>query len=672
MVRIVSEIQPEEFTRDLLGNIFHSLIPLEVRKPVAAYYTNPMAARLLAKLAINDQNATVADFACGSGTLLMSAYERKEELLDHPFSLETHRQFIENDITGIDIMPFAAHLAVVQLALKNPSYLTDKVRIGVRDSTGLKPGDRIKVLQRVLPRGQQVLSTFNETSFKKSFVNEGALSARGGGQEFRVQKVDVVIMNPPFTRQEKIPHDFKSDLQKRFREYNDFIDPQMGLRAYFILLADRFLKPNGVMAFVLPATTVRVESMRGVRDFLTKNYAIEYILATDYRSAFSESTSLREILLIARKKGNVQKEQESCIVANLKVLPTKENISYLEKILINSKTIDNASFKSEFCSIYKIEQAKLAENIADWSVLMPSEQTLDKLIEAFSELENVCPLREMINPKDFKRCDYPSIMYIAWERDARTQEKGNILKVANGKILSRSKLTGIEVNIPISATLNALWALSGISFIDFTNKEDKIISSPFPDCECYFNSEVTNIFRKWGTEKLQKYMSDFFVPRKIDLAASGTAHLAIRTENPSVPSTSIWGLGRLGQRGKFLALFFHSTLGVTLMLRKRIEVRGSWSQFSKETLLSLPVPNFYSFDKKTRKDLLDLYNSVTNKPFPSLIEQFSSSFEELVKIDKAFFKLLGLEEYEKESAIRELHRCVSKELEQLKEMMERD
>ena len=89
MVRIVSEIQPEDFTRDLLGNIFHSLIPLEVRKPVAAYYTNPMAARLLAKLAIDNSNATVADFACGSGTLLMSAYERKEELLSHPFSLNT-------------------------------------------------------------------------------------------------------------------------------------------------------------------------------------------------------------------------------------------------------------------------------------------------------------------------------------------------------------------------------------------------------------------------------------------------------------------------------------------------------------------------------------------------------------------------------------------------------
>lgn len=68
MVKIVNELQPEQFTRDLLGNIFHALIPLDVRKPVAAYYTNPSAARLLAKLAVDSADAKVADFACGSGT----------------------------------------------------------------------------------------------------------------------------------------------------------------------------------------------------------------------------------------------------------------------------------------------------------------------------------------------------------------------------------------------------------------------------------------------------------------------------------------------------------------------------------------------------------------------------------------------------------------------------
>jgi hypothetical protein len=52
MIKIIEHIQPESFTRDLLGNAFHQLIPEEVRHPIAAYYTNPMAARLLARLAV--------------------------------------------------------------------------------------------------------------------------------------------------------------------------------------------------------------------------------------------------------------------------------------------------------------------------------------------------------------------------------------------------------------------------------------------------------------------------------------------------------------------------------------------------------------------------------------------------------------------------------------------
>jgi type I restriction-modification system DNA methylase subunit/site-specific recombinase XerD len=445
MVRIVSEIQPEEFTRDLLGNIFHSLIPLEVRKPVAAYYTNPMAARLLAKLAINEASSTVADFACGSGTLLMAAYERKGELLNNKFTIDTHRQFIENDITGLDIMPFAAHLAVVQLALKNPSYLTDRVRIGVRDSTGLNPGDIIKALQRVLPRGQQVLSTFTEDYFEKMLVDEGALSGKGEGQEFKVSKVDVVIMNPPFTRQEKIPADFKSSLQKRFGDYGKFIDPQMGLRAYFILLADRFLKPNGRMAFVLAATTARVESMRGIRSFITTKYDIDYIITTDYRSAFSESTALREILLIARKKSIKDKREKStpCIVANLRVLPSKENISDLEKILVDAKKEEGKSIKSDIIEISRIEQKEFSDHVDNWSVLIHSMETIDGLLESFSSLDTVCLLEQLVKPKDVKRCDYPSIMHVAWKRERESARIHHIIS----DIRTFYRVNGVEVKL---------------------------------------------------------------------------------------------------------------------------------------------------------------------------------------------------------------------------------
>lgn len=77
----VKALAPEKIRHDLLGKVFHELIPLEIRKAVAAFYTNNEAAELLAQLAIDKPDAKVIDLAVGSGTLLVAAYRQKRELL---------------------------------------------------------------------------------------------------------------------------------------------------------------------------------------------------------------------------------------------------------------------------------------------------------------------------------------------------------------------------------------------------------------------------------------------------------------------------------------------------------------------------------------------------------------------------------------------------------------
>jgi hypothetical protein len=323
VVRLVNEDQPETLSGDILGNMWHELIPLELRKPLAAYYTNVMAARFLARLVIKDSEASVADFACGSGTLLVAAYERKRELLGRTMTKKDHERFL-TQLTGIDVMVFSAHLAVVQLALRSPKWTTDEVRIAIRDSTPLKPGDLMKPIQDVLPRGQAKLSAWvPDSREKKRWVKQGVVSTgKKAVHEFRVDPVDVVLMNPPFTRQESIPDWLKKDLPNRFSEYDKYLHGQMGFGGYFIFLADRFLKPGGRIGFVLPSTVLRLQSYEGVRQILIdKNYDLEYVITTDARSAFSESTAFREILLIAREMKPGEKPHATKFV-NLKVLPS--------------------------------------------------------------------------------------------------------------------------------------------------------------------------------------------------------------------------------------------------------------------------------------------------------------------------------------------------------------
>lgn len=331
MVKIINELQPEHFTRDLLGNIFHSLIPLEVRKPVAAYYTNPIAARLLAKLAVETPDDKVADFACGSGTLLMAAYDRKAELLGRPVDEYIHRQFVEQDITGTDIMPFAAHMAVVQLALRNPGYITDKVRIAVYDSTALERNTHVRSLQRIMPRGQAQIDDWSEEQAENRKINAGAVSSAGVGRGFEVRPVDVVIMNPPFTRKQLLKKDFRTILTTAFKDYADYATKEMNFSLYFILLADRFLVDGGRMAMVLPATVLRQLSAEGVRRLLSRHYTIEYIIQSGYRLAFSESTSFREILLVARK--GARDSERPCVIARLDDMPTETNLEPVTSLL---------------------------------------------------------------------------------------------------------------------------------------------------------------------------------------------------------------------------------------------------------------------------------------------------------------------------------------------------
>ncbi len=76
-IKVIYGLTIDKIEKDFLGKIFHQLIPLELRKLVASYYTIDDAAKILARLSIENYSDRVADFACGSGTLLKEAYLKK-------------------------------------------------------------------------------------------------------------------------------------------------------------------------------------------------------------------------------------------------------------------------------------------------------------------------------------------------------------------------------------------------------------------------------------------------------------------------------------------------------------------------------------------------------------------------------------------------------------------
>lgn len=158
-------LRPEAIPHDLLGRLFHEFLPFKTRKQLAAFYTRAVAGEILAALAIDSKSRFICDPACGSGTLLVSAY-RKKARLSHQ---NNHQQLLQ-EIYGTDIMPFAAHLAALNLTLQDYSSRTDEVLIGVGNSLELTPGKRIP---------------FQLPMFEKAFHKVGVDKADAGIFPFR-------------------------------------------------------------------------------------------------------------------------------------------------------------------------------------------------------------------------------------------------------------------------------------------------------------------------------------------------------------------------------------------------------------------------------------------------------------------------------------------------------
>jgi hypothetical protein len=198
-------------SHDLTGAVFQRLIA--DRKFLAAYYTDPASAALLVGLAIDEdrtpgngswlrdsdvRSLRIADFACGTGTLLSAAYRRISQL--HEASggnAETiHPDMMDTALVGCDVLPAATHLTASMLAGAHPTVKYNgssimTVGYGPREGGGVALGS----LDLLDP--QRAFDTIAITAKAVEGMGEkekDTWSALPHGS------FDLVIMNPPFTR----------------------------------------------------------------------------------------------------------------------------------------------------------------------------------------------------------------------------------------------------------------------------------------------------------------------------------------------------------------------------------------------------------------------------------------------------------------------------------------
>ena len=313
---------------DLLGRIFHNV--LDTARYDGSFYTTTAAATLLANLAIREDmcdwsdpaaiaKLRITDPACGTGTLLMAAAERIRDLSTTERKDLVSQALIEKVLTGYDVNLTATHLAATTLGLLSPTTAFRDMKIH-RALLGVESGAAYLGSLEFLSRENQPRLLGWPT---------GVEQIESERESSQAEQADLVIMNPPFTR-DSLRHDqFDREeevmLKEREKElFSGLATHLSGNSGSFLLLAERLTNGGrGSIATVLPAVIASNASGLSVRLFLAKNFHIETIITSHdpTRIYFSENTSIGEILLICRSWRSSEDKPDTRVV-NLWENPT--------------------------------------------------------------------------------------------------------------------------------------------------------------------------------------------------------------------------------------------------------------------------------------------------------------------------------------------------------------
>ena len=344
MLESADGIQAAMRQNDIAGIVFQRLIA--DRRTLKTYYTRPESAVFVAHLGVHDdkdwsdpdivKDYRIADYACGTGGLVLAAYQRVRDLhRAHGGSPdELHAHMMEESLTACDIMPAAVHLSSSLLSSVAPSETYRGTRNilypygGVRNADGDLEREcngspvvhlgALDLLDLCTTRRQVVLPLDEQM----------ALGSNGRRRAIEIEMApasqDLVIMNPPFTRHTGEGPRFnafgtseeeQNAMTKRETDLgaNTIADWNVGLGTAFAAIANNMVKPGGRIAMILPLSSVVGSSFKGknpdgwqkFRVLLGESYSNIIVVSISAYGppgfAFSAETHMGEVVIIGTR-----------------------------------------------------------------------------------------------------------------------------------------------------------------------------------------------------------------------------------------------------------------------------------------------------------------------------------------------------------------------------------
>jgi len=628
---------------DLMGRIYHRL--LADAKYFGAFYTTVPAATILLKLTLDpadgdidwadlDQIATlrIADLACGTGTLLKASLQTivenhvraRAENGQLPDLRAVYKVLVEKVLWGLDVVPFAIHLAGSALALHEPDVEFGEMNLYTLPIGG--PKDRLGSVELLTGRNVAVQADlFGAATAPARLTAMGELH-----DKIDVPQLNLCVMNPPFTRSvggNLLFGHAPDDERKRMRTaLKRLVSSQgvpanitAGLGSVFVATGHRLLNASGRMSLVLPRALLSGVAWTDTRLLLGNNYHVRYIIVSHEpgRWNFSENTALSECLIVADWVGgegttkptkvvNIWTKPKSSVealtVASLirgadgtsldapsgsEELRT-DTLKYGEVVQVPPADIARGNW-NEGAAFAQTEMCRSAHYLWHGKIFRPGTGVVGKVpLTRLKEIADVGPDRRDIHdgfrPTD-QETEYPAI----WGHDTTTVQ--SMAQRPNKYLMALARAhRGRNLR-----DAHLLWTRSG----------------------------------------------RLLVAERLRLT---TARLvAIRTSE-KVLSNTWWPVATEGGGvvDKILALWLNSSLGLLSLIASRVDTEGAWVELKKPTLESLPIIDSRELSEGVSKKLCRAYDELCGLEIQALPQMAEDDIRK--KIDVAIAESLGLKD----------------------------
>lgn len=586
-------------------------IPQEERKKFAAYYTIDEGIQLMESLVYEylkthtDRKIVLADPFLGSARTLMRVVQK----------IGVDRLQL---IWGVEPLNLPALVAYASLIF----------------ATGGK---------------KEIINVIVGDVFRKLLHNSSTL-------QLELPKTDIILTNPPFTRWKYLEKNYRDYILKVITSlgYGKYITrKEISLQILSMFLVDYVLNEEGLIVSVLPASTFYTIYGKGYKSFLMKNYNVLALIANTSRPSFSEDSGFKEVILVAEKKPN---RNRNIPTAFIKLDNNSEKIS---KIIMQK-----FKCKNQLNSVNFHEMPQFM--YMNWLSFFEENKLKDIVINIFKECfqkgtlklwDNVLGRKNLIRGIEMYGPEFFFIPNKYWQMLGECKESVEIEHIISGTRLTISKRFLIKTlrkpsfySYNIKVTVNTyMLSVPPVELSELPEDLQKYIKwglesgTPEPSVNAYGKYWYSHVFKQIMTKKPFGHL---FIPDKVDLTFRKRGVFANYSEKKVAASKNFYIVkGDNKTSIKLLTSWFNSTIFFSILLLLSRKISETWTRFLEEDYFEIPVINIKLINKRIAHELCKNLDDIIDRPLVPLWDQLGREYR--YKLDVSVASALKLENPEK-------------------------